>query len=60
VETIRKALDDLFHFLLLFALVFLVFNIIAVTTFGQQLPKYSAYDRGFAELFDVRAHACIL
>ena len=53
VKTITKALDDLFHFILLFAIVYVVFCLIGVTTFGQLDENFSAFGLGFGRLFDV-------
>ena len=53
VQTISKAIDDLFHFLLLFVIIYITFCLIGVTTFGQKLPDYSRYGSCFAKLMDL-------
>ena len=53
VQTISKAIDDLFHFLLLFVIIYLTFCLIGVTTFGQKLQDYSSYGRCFGRLMDL-------
>lgn len=53
VQTISKAIDDLFHFLLLFVVIYLTFCLIGVTTFGQKLQDYSSYGRCFGRLMDL-------
>ena len=53
VQTISKAIDDLFHFLLLFVIILLTFCLIGVTTFGQKLEDYSSYGRCFGRLMDL-------
>jgi hypothetical protein len=53
VNTVSKALDDLFHFVLLFVVVYITFCLIGVTTFGQQNTDFADYASGFARLFDL-------
>jgi hypothetical protein len=53
VQTISKAIDDLFHFLLLFIVIYLTFCLIGVTTFGQKLEDYASYGRCFGRLMDL-------
>ncbi len=53
VKTITKALDDLFHFILLFTIVYVVFCLIGVTSFGQLDANFSEFGLAFGRLFDV-------
>ncbi len=53
VSTVGKALDDLFHFVALFLLIFVCFGIIGVSSFGQKLDDFRTFPIAIPALFDI-------